>query len=639
MEKRFFLFALLGLLIGGSSLRAVEYPIDQLKLAYENAPNRLPPAELILDTRLPFTETEGVFEAFDGEGEPVMVALSDLPRGAVFSDGALKTILDAVVQYLNQADFYGVYVVTEQDQIDPRTGRDRREAGDTALTLNVFVGEIQGIQSVAKGGRIGVERPINHEHHSLILKHSPLKPLEPGEVPYLFRKEKLDDYLRRLNRHPGRRVDATVASGGEPGKIDLHYLVSENRPYFFYGQISNTGTESVGEWKVRAGVGHYQLTDNDDVFTFDYEVSDLSDSFSTLASYTLPLFYPDYLKLGVYASYSQFQGDELGSNNVTVLDFSGKSWTYGAELRSSPYQVLGFAHTYFAGMRGDEISVEQQIFLSGSLGAVSETLGEDRLYYLYGGMEFSRYGRYMNTLLAFTVEGNLNEVDPGQLDNLGRLDADPGWVLADWQIDHSFYLEPILRPGRFLDLESWESSTLANELSFLVRGQFVFSDDRIIPQQQFVMGGFRSVRGYPQSIAAADHGWFMQAEYRLHVPRLWKPYSAFPKEERPPPFRNRWNARPPRPLVTPDWDFIIRFFSDVGQTENVNAESFETDQDLWSAGVGIELQLGQSFTLRSDVGRVLKSLDEFDSSSGGRSPIDGSQEGDIGIHFQLTYVF
>lgn len=422
-------YLLFGLLTLCQVTWGIVYPIDALSLNFGNAADRLPAASGLLDTEVEFVQKDGVYEvSADGEsGQPLN--LSNLPPGARFSDSALNQILNRVVTQLNEADYFGVYVVTDQEQIDPRTGRDRREPGDTSLTLDVYVGEIQDIQSVGKGGRIGEQRPIDHPYHSRILQNSPLKPLALGEEPYLFRKEKLDDYLRRLNRHPGRRVDATIASSGEPGKIDLHYLVSENRPYFAYGQIANTGTESVGEWQYRAGVGHYQLTGVDDVFTFDYEASDPSSSFSMLTGYNFPLVFPDYLKLGLFASYSEFQGEQFGVG--TVLDFSGQSSMYGLEFRFSPWTVLGFAHTYFLGVRSDTIEVTQQIFLDvDTQNSVSSTLGEDQLDYMYGGVEFTRYGNFINTRFALTnmkaaVDTLIAEYSgtPGVLETQGEIGA------------------------------------------------------------------------------------------------------------------------------------------------------------------------------------------------------------------------
>lgn len=324
----------------------------------------------------------------------------------------------------------------------------------------------------------------------------------------------------------------------------------------------------------------------------------------------------------------------------TVLNFSGRSRLLGAELRFSPWTFLGFAHSYYVGLRGHDMAVRQEIFLGTDEGEpVATTLGEQYLSHLFGGAEFHRSGHYMTTTMAVNLEGPLNKVSEEALSNLGRLNSDPGWMILGWNFQHSFYVEPLLFRERFRDVEDWKTSTLAHELFFRSRGQYVLTSDRVIPQQQFVAGGFRSVRGYPESLAAADHGWYLQSEYRLHIPRLLKPYSEFPREERPPPFRERWNVRPPRPLIQPDWNLMARAFMDYGQTENVRLESFETNQHLWGAGLGLEFQGSTHFNLRADVGMVLRSLDQFDSGSGGRKEIPGAQSGNIRIHFQGSIVW
>ena len=66
--------------------------------------------------------------------------------------------------------------------------------------------------------------------------------LGEGERNDLLRKNELDDYIFRLNRHPGRRVDLALSTGAEVGGVTLDYLVAENKSTYVYGQISNTGT-------------------------------------------------------------------------------------------------------------------------------------------------------------------------------------------------------------------------------------------------------------------------------------------------------------------------------------------------------------------------------------------------------------
>lgn len=627
-----------------------EYPVSAVNLEYETAREDLPPIRDFLDLRIPLTLSDGVYRSVLEEGDAVSVQLGNLSAGAVFSDGALQEVLNAMVAYLNSRDIYSVYVIPDQRQIDPRNGRDRRRRGDTALTIRIFVGQIQDIQSVAKGERIDIDeaRPINAAEHSRILKNSPLQSSDRAEGrPDLFRREELNGYLRRLNRHPGRRVDATIASTGEPGWIDLHYLVTESKPWIAYAQVSNTGTKTVGEWQGRIGASHYQLTGNDDVLTVDYIASDPEDSYTAIAGYNFPVLFPDYLKIGLFFSYSEFEGSQFGTTATTGLRFTGRSILGGAEVRISPVAVGGFANDYFFGYRMEDLSVAQQIFLNpldpDLDNPASESSGEDRLGHFYGGLSLSKAERKWNSFAQVKVEGNFDDVNPEQIDSLGRLFSDSSWILTEWDVRQSFYLEPLLFPGKWKDLDSWKTSTLANEIAFTVKGQYVLSQDRVIPQEQFVLGGLYSVRGYPESVAAADHGWYIQSEYRLHIPRMLRPYSDYPREERPRQVGGRYNLRPPRPLINPDWDFIVRLFTDFGQTENEVRDDtgeiaqFETDQQLWSAGAGLELRLANTFNLRADVGVVLDSLQEFDAgTSNPDSAIPDAQRGDVRFHLLAT---
>ena len=50
----------------------------------------------------------------------------------------------------------------------------------------------------------------------------------------------------------------------------LDYLVTEQKPYSAYLQVSNTGTESTGDWRERIGFIHYQMTGRDDIFSVDF---------------------------------------------------------------------------------------------------------------------------------------------------------------------------------------------------------------------------------------------------------------------------------------------------------------------------------------------------------------------------------
>src|SRR5207244_2867904 len=73
------------------------------------------------------------------------------------------------------------------------------------------------------------------------------------------------------------------------------------------------------------------------------------------------------------------------------------------------------------------------------------------------------------------------------------------------------------------DGTKWKRGILANELAVMARGQYTLGNRRLIPQLEFLAGGYNTVRGYPEYFTAGDSGFAGSLEYRLHVPRLFKP--------------------------------------------------------------------------------------------------------------------
>ena len=65
------------------------------------------------------------------------------------------------------------------------------------------------LRSVAFGDRMPEDWRVNHKAHRRIRDNSPLQPADRGieGSTDLLRRDLLEDYLFRLNRHPGRRVD------------------------------------------------------------------------------------------------------------------------------------------------------------------------------------------------------------------------------------------------------------------------------------------------------------------------------------------------------------------------------------------------------------------------------------------------
>jgi hemolysin activation/secretion protein len=188
----------------------------------------------------------------------------------------------------------------------------------------------------------------------------------------------------------------------------------------------------------------------------------------------------------------------------------------------------------------------------------------------------------------------------------------------------SFFLDPLLAPG---------STRLVHELAFSIHGQYVFGDRRLIPEEEALVGGFYSVRGYPEAFDSADSAFVGTAEYRLYLARMLRPTEEMnvaigSKLSSHSQFGNPFRFRPKEVFGRPDWDLIFRAFVDGGQTYNNERRPTETDRSLLSSGVGLELQLKRNLNVRLDYAFVLIPQQE--------NLVEPIAYGDSRLHFSAT---
>lgn len=537
------------------------------------------------------------------------VRLQDLPDGQ-YTLAALKAIADSVVQYYNSQGYYAVKVGWSPEQIDPNTQEDLRAEGDEKFTFIVVVPRITDVRTLAFGDRIAAVRRTGAQEHSRILQNSPLRASAAGSDTY-FQKQELDDYVFRLNRHPGRRVDVAVSGGAEPGDLTLDYLVSENRPWYMYAQVSNTGTESTNEWRERFGFTHNQLTGRDDIFSIDYSTAGFEDSHSVTASYDFPIVGSYDLRSRLYASWSNFTASDVG---LVDQEFEGTEWSGGGELAWNFFQKRDAFLDLIGGLRYQNVEIDNTV------DSISVSQGRAEFWQPYVGLRYQRITETANTFGSVTLNYGWTPADQEELDALRQSSDDTFWTL-NAVASHSFYLEPIV------DRRDFEAgrSTLAHEVYLSARGQYAF-DRRLIPQIEETAGGLYSVRGYPESITAGDNVLIASAEYRFHLPRALAPQpgssSIFGR-----PFR--W--RPQDPYSRPDWDLIFRPFIDYARVTNSDRLPFENDNTLIGTGVGVELQVLNNFNARFDWGFALTDVDSGSN--------DDVEAGDNRLSVSFTFVY
>ncbi len=612
------------------------YQVTKLNLTYAQDHPGLPAIESLADVQVELLLTDTGYVA-PREGFPVQrIAISQidgqqssLPQQWFYAS-AVQRIASAIVRELNNQGLIGVFVSPDPEDIEDE--EDIRPEGVTSLRMLIRIVTVAQMRTLGSGERVSVDERIDHPAHRWITQNSPVQPPAPEhdqdpDTPRLdlLRRDLLDEYVFRLNRHPGRRVDIAVSRAQEPGGVVLDYLVTENNPLLLYFQVSNTGTRQTKEWRKRFGVVHNQLTGNDDILSLDYITAEFDESHTVVGSYEAPFFDSDHLRWRMFGSWGEFTASDVGA---TQDSFDGNNWSVGGELIANLVQHQRAFLDFVAGARFEHIFVNNQ---------ATSNQGQDDFLILYLGLNLEEITDISSTLLSLTVERNLPrpaDTDQAQIDQFGRTAPEKQWTLLKWNYTQGFYLEPLINPDEWVNIDTPETSTLAHEVALSFKGQHAF-DDRLIPQMEQVAGGLYSVRGYRESAVAGDTVLIASLEYRFHLPRA---FEIQPNPSKTPLFGKPFRFAPQQVYGRPDWDLILKAFIDGAHVIRADAEVTGNQEDATKsfigAGVGMELQVKRNLNVRCDWGVALNNID-----NDGTTPGNDTKRGSHQFHIVATLLY
>ena len=631
------------------------FRVGAIELEYAREHPSQPALQGVLPILVDLRRTEVGWDApREGEpGEPVEIGGPESPVRDLEVGGLIR-VLGALVSRLHEFGLYGIDVRPSARDFDLDNERDLRPPEREALAIVISVGRISQVRTIAVGERIKDDWKIDNEVHIRIREESPLRPEGVGdeEATDLLDRHALEDYLYRLNRHSGRRVEAALSPGEDPGEVVLDYRILESKPWYAYAQVSDTGTRRTNPWQTRLGYTHRQLTDRDDILSIDWLNVGIDDVNALTARYQAPFFgsqRPAWMsrRRGDPAWLDWIPRDKIpwwGVDRMRwELDFgmsksqAGRSSTLAGlandRVTSTQYQFGGrFIYEAFQ-YRDLFIDVYGGLSLR-DLNVKNRTgaLHGDALLVLPRiGIHGERINQISNFLLDLSVQGQINRIDLSNRDALGRDAANDKYAIVNFNFGYSTFLEPVLRPQAWRDPSSPASSTLAHEISIGIRGQYGFGY-RLIPQSNATIGGLYSVRGYNQSVAVGDSVVIGSLEYRFHIPRAL-PVSRKPLEI---PLIGTFRGAPQQVYGRPDWDLIFRAFVDVGHSVRnkrgkVDSGAAEFNQTLIGAGIGADLQIRSNFRARIDWATALM------ETNGDLSKGTDVGESEIHVLFSILY--
>jgi hemolysin activation/secretion protein len=526
------------------------------------------------------------------------ITLAQLSDGQdhVLQLSAVQQVVQAVAAEFNRKRLAAVRALLTRSSLNHLLAKD----SDGTLTIKVVEGFVGSISAKTPEGEAGDSAVFER-----VVRQSPVG---EGDVISL---DAVDRYVAFLNRHPRRQVDAVVAPGPRQGELALDYQVQQDNPLLLYFQASNTGTDSTGDWRERFGLSHFNLTGADDILTIDYITGNFDDVHYVNASYERPLPGLSRVKGRVFGSYSQYTASDVG---VFSTNFEGESTTVGAELVWNFFQHRSLFLDLVGGFTyRDDYTKDNTTLVE----------GDTEFFVLQTGVRLDLQEDYYSVQGSLLVDTNIPGVadtDVTQLAALGRTDGDTNFSILRYNLTKQLYLEPFFKSFK----ENPAESTLAHEMYFALRGQHVLNDKRVSPSFMHPIGGFYTVRGYPESFIAGDNAVVFTGEYRLHVPHLFavKPAGEW--------FGQPFKWAPDRALGRPDWDLLLRAFVDAGRVTQNDIVAGEYEETLVGAGVGIEFSFKRNLIARADWGWALD-----DAFNGQTTVTSGSSQ----IHLSLTLLY
>jgi hemolysin activation/secretion protein len=317
-----------------------------------------------------------------------------------------------------------------------------------------------------------------------------LPSLKTGQTP---RVAAISENLRAANENPGRKLTLQFKSDQKETDLTALIKVVDQKPWRITASADNTGSGATGEYRTGLAFQHYNLFNRDHLLALQYITS--PDHFEKVqivsGSYRLPLYgWGDTLDF--FGAYSDVNS---GTTQVSGTDIriSGKGVVSGIRYNMNLRRYGDYEQKLIGGM-------DYRLY-DNSASMLGQELAPDvvahPLSLTYGG---SLSGDLISLDGSLGLLYNIPWGDKGRKSDFQavRNDATANYLIA------RYTLSSLIRPGA-----DWMLRLAGN-------GQY--SNDRLIPGEQFGMGGSTSIRGYQEREESWDNGVSGTAE--LYSPDL-----------------------------------------------------------------------------------------------------------------------
>ena len=352
-------------------------------------------------------------------------------------------------------------------------------------------GKLHLLVEIGRIARVGVARPKYGDEEAL---RDGLW-LRSGDF---VRRRDLDGQLSWYGRTAFRNPRLFVSPGEEPATADLLIAMEEGKPWRVTMGYENSGPDVLG--RDRFLFGAVGMTKGEQLIAWQTVLGAPVSSMQAHAIHWEVPFHQLHQSFIFDAGFAEVSSLTLSPTvpgGLGVVQNDGTSWSLSAGQRFYLSAPSGWRQTLTAGM---EVKSTDQFVL---FGAQRVTPGEVRLVQAKVAYDLSK------SWDAGSVSFNASLIaSPGGLIN-GNDDSD--FQAYDPKADAHYHIARVGGVGWWTPGGDWR---------LLLRGEAQWADSRLLPAEQFAVGGAQTLRGASEREFFADNGW--QMSFEAYTPN-WSP--------------------------------------------------------------------------------------------------------------------
>lgn len=307
---------------------------------------------------------------------------------------------------------------------------------------------------------------------------------EPGDDINLYSIQK---DLHLINKNPFRRVDMIYSPGAEFGTTDLVLAVDDCRPIRIYAGADNSGVESTQRQRIYTGVTFGNFLWMDHLMTFQYTTSDDFKRFQGYTlQYTAPV--PSGHLLNFFGGYSTVDPEMPDPAMYHHGQTGQASFRYVMPTKLHPRATKEWSLGFDYKVTNNTVLFSELLENFGSYTNLTQFMVGYKRH-----QEF-KTARFDIDLQAFGSPGKILPNESNADYNKLRAGARNEWL----------YLRGMVRY-----LQAFPKGF---EVSVWLQGQWASA--KLLPSEQFGLGGYATVRGYDERQLSMDNAFLANFELR-----------------------------------------------------------------------------------------------------------------------------